>query len=222
MAPWAPYTLAKFLESPDVVRKKSVPWFKQSCPQSTPYVYKIMLGLAKAVRYLHGLSIKHKDIKPENILLYIGDQNVIPYLTDVGVSKVYKKGGETKYCDSTYAFLAPEQMDYRESSLKSDIWQLGCCYALLLAAAVGGTGAVESLHVSYNRTDENCSCNIAREYKYFIGTFKTICGSNSGTQRGAYDLVTGMLDFDLSRRSDIKTVQFKLEEMLSGLSKVDG
>ncbi|KAI1408850.1 kinase-like domain-containing protein [Hypoxylon sp. FL1857] len=222
MAPWAPYTLARFLQNPDPERKKALPWFEPGSTRSISSVYKIMLGLANAVGYLHGLSIKHKDIKPENILLRIDNQQVTPYLTDVGISKLYKQGKDTNYCDSTYAFLAPEQMDYRESSLRSDIWQLGCCYALLVAAAIGGTEATERLHVSDNRTDEKCSCNIALEYRYFIDAFESICSLNKNAKRDAYGLIIGMLDFNLLDRFDIKTVQLTLEGMLSDESNVDG
>ncbi|KAI1142965.1 hypothetical protein F5Y05DRAFT_137758 [Hypoxylon sp. FL0543] len=56
MAPWAPYTLAKFLHSPDSERKKAFPWFELNSTPSILSVYRIMLGLASAVGHLHGLS----------------------------------------------------------------------------------------------------------------------------------------------------------------------
>lgn len=70
MAPWAPYTLSRFLHTPDVKRKARCPWFQENSSESNRCIYQIMYGLADAVDYLHKHHIKHKDLKPDNILLY--------------------------------------------------------------------------------------------------------------------------------------------------------
>lgn len=63
MAPWAPYTLLQFLRSPDTSRKARCPWFAPNLLESDTCVYRVMYEIADAVASLHGLSIKHKDLR---------------------------------------------------------------------------------------------------------------------------------------------------------------
>jgi serine/threonine protein kinase len=163
MSPWAPCTLATFLQESDMERADRCPWFDPGAAASDHCVFRIMFELADAVSYLHGKKIKHKDLKPDNILLYReGTRHVTPLVTDVGVSKIEIPGGKTKYTDSTYAYLAPEQHNHESSDLRSDIWQLGCCFAELFAVSRGGAAGSLTLHQSFNRDDS--SCCIAMEH----------------------------------------------------------
>ncbi|KAH6880704.1 kinase-like domain-containing protein [Thelonectria olida] len=208
MAPWAPYTVLNFLHSSDIARGKRCPWFKVGTSKSDSCIYRIMYELADAVGYLHSLSIKHKDLKPENILLHgEGGDQITPLVTDVGVSKIYVPGGPTNYKDSTYEYLAPEQHEMKESTLKSDVWQLGCCFAELLALAKGGTRAVETLHDSFIRDEEDCACSIATEHDYFMKALAKICLPGNSAQKRAYATVAGMLDPNPLNRINIQVVQ---------------
>ncbi|KAK3315585.1 kinase-like domain-containing protein, partial [Apodospora peruviana] len=155
MFPWAPCTLSLFLRMPDFQREIRCPWFAQGSADSDRCIYRILFELADGVSYLHGRSIKHKDTKPDNILLHQenSSQCITPLITDVGISKVYIPGAGTNPRDSTYVYLAPEQHDMVASTLESDIWQLGCCFAEILSVAVGGTRAHEKLEDSFLRED---------------------------------------------------------------------
>ncbi|KAM0429619.1 hypothetical protein ACHAPT_006223 [Fusarium lateritium] len=195
MSPWAPFTLQKFLETSDDKRRAQCPWFQPGSPQSELCIYRIMQQLADAVAYLHHRLIKHKDIKPDNILLY--EPGSIPpraIVADVGVSKVLVHGGSTKYNDCSYPYLAPEQVAERESSLRADVWQLGCCFALLLAVSKAGMSGYRRLWTSFSRSGEDCSCQIAGEHGYFLKSFKDICLTKSWVDGAAYSLVSSMLD----------------------------
>ncbi|KAL0781812.1 hypothetical protein CaCOL14_003147 [Colletotrichum acutatum] len=214
MSPWAPFTLQEFLYTSNTNRKKHVPWFEPNQPTSDIGVYNIMMRLTEALAYLHGLSIKHKDIKPDNILLHTAGEEVTPYITDVGVSKVYWRGAKTNYDQSTYSFLSLEQLEHKESSLKADIWQLGCCFAMLLALVRGGQNGVMKLHVSYQRTDENCSCNIAKESEWFMRTLDELCSSGSAEQKHMHWIIRHMLDLDPSSRFEIGKVMEELRKLV--------
>ncbi len=214
MTPWAPYTLLQFLRRPDIKRRVDCPWFTPHLAESDKCIYRVMRGIADAVAFLHGLSIKHKDIKPDNILLHQeGTREITPIVTDVGLSKFYKHGANTDYIKSSYQYLAPEQLRQEDSSFKADIWQLGCCFAMLLALASGGTTAVNQLWTSFEWTDENCSCNIASEHSRFMKAFEEICLPGTIPQERAYALVTRMLDPNHLARLSIEKVQMELADL---------
>ncbi|TFA98821.1 Cell division control protein [Trichoderma ghanense] len=214
MSPWAPYTLFRFLNCSDVKRKTSCPWFQPDPAQSSRHIYRIMYELADAVAYLHGHGIKHKDIKPDNILLY-QEASEFPtaFITDVGVSKIYKPGGPTNFIKSTYAYLAPEQHAKKESSLRSDVWQLGCCFAEILAVAKSGLSGYVELHESFNRDDGDCACSIALEHPSFTAAFGAICMRGSAALKKAYAVAAEMLELEPQDRPTIDRVKRLLNEI---------
>jgi serine/threonine protein kinase len=207
MRPWAPFTLQKFLESSEEKRRAQCPWFQPGSPQSDWCTYRIMQQLAEAVAYLHRRSTKHKDIKPDNILLH--EPESIPpraIVADVGVSKVLVHNGSTKYDDCSYPYLALEQVKKRDSSIRADVWQLGCCFALLLAVSKAGTLGYRRLWISFSRSGEDCSCQIAGEHGHFMKSFRDIFSPRSWADREASSLVANMLDPVHETRIDIKEV----------------
>ncbi|KAH8205416.1 hypothetical protein TruAng_000322 [Truncatella angustata] len=204
MKPWAPCTLNRFLRISDAKRAKQCPWFVPGAVESDQCVYRIMYELADAVAYIHDRSIKHKDIKPENILFYReNDISITPMITDVGVSKVYIPGGTTNPKDSTYEYLSPEQHAETGSTPSSDIWQLGCCFAELLVVASGGSSAYRRLNWSYNNDNPDCACSIALEQTNFMGAFNELCVQGNDQQKTIHGLVCKMLDLEPSKRVDV-------------------
>ncbi|KAI9747817.1 MAG: hypothetical protein M1835_001965 [Candelina submexicana] len=83
--------------------------------------------LANALKYLHDSNVRHKDIKPQNIL--INRRTVL--FTDFGLSR-----DSTKLSKSTTEgptgltprYCAPEVADYEPRNASSDIWSLGCVF----------------------------------------------------------------------------------------------
>ncbi|RFU24002.1 hypothetical protein B7463_g12334, partial [Scytalidium lignicola] len=221
MAPWAPYTLWNFLLATDTCRNAEFPWFEPNLVSSDCCIYRIMLDVVAAVAFLHERSIKHKDIKPQNILLYREATGAIrPIVTDVGETKVYRAGTATDPKRSSYEYLAPEQQletENMQSNLKADIWQLGCCFAMLLAVARSGLSGLEKLWNSFTDTAENCSCNIANESVQFMAALHDICLPGSISQKHAHWVVTRMLDPNPTTRFSIQDVRLKL----ANLSKID-
>ncbi|KAF9773788.1 hypothetical protein IL306_008357, partial [Fusarium sp. DS 682] len=222
LRPWAPYTLEKFLTATDEARKTRCPWFKPHSPQSDLCIYRIMQQLACAVQYLHQKKkpIKHKDIKPDNILLYQpGSTGVRPLLTDVGVSKVFIRGGSTNFDDCSYSFLAPEQVARLESSLRADVWQLGCCFALLLGVSKRGRAGRDELWDSFCRTKDRRSCQIASEHEHFMRALKSMCAlSEAVSNQMAYQLVSGMLDKNPETRLNIQQVMLGLDQLIDQMN----
>jgi serine/threonine protein kinase len=86
----------------------------------------------------HKSSIKHKDLKPDNIL-YLdeseGDYSqprIRPIIADLGISKEDIVRAKTTK-PRTYQNWATEQHNGKRSSRQSDIFSLGCCLTWIYA-----------------------------------------------------------------------------------------
>lgn len=91
------------------------------------YVVKILEGL----HYLHQSDVVHCDLKAANILT---TKNGNVKLSDFGVSLNLRamERAETKDVAGTPNWMAPEVIELKGASTKSDIWSLGCTVIELL------------------------------------------------------------------------------------------
>lgn len=85
--------------------------------------------LAHTIRYLHGIEMLHKDIKPENVLLKSGRL----ILTDFGTAFDWSKTGQSMTRSNandgrTPRYQAPEVASAGEFHRSSDIWSLGVVF----------------------------------------------------------------------------------------------
>ncbi|XP_056160912.1 L-type lectin-domain containing receptor kinase IX.1-like [Syzygium oleosum] len=98
--------------------RKSLPWDVR---------YKIALGLAVALNYLHEdleQCVLHRDIKAANILL---DTNFNTKLGDFGVAKLVDPRFRTQMMDviGKYGYLAPEYLSEGKVTKESDMFSYG-------------------------------------------------------------------------------------------------
>jgi len=104
-----------------------------------PYLHTYFGCLAQAVAYLHRSSvrIRHKDIKPENVVI---DQFGLPVLTDFGLSKHFETGHHSDGPTAkTMKYADPEAMHETTRDERSDIFSLGCVYLEMATVIVGRT-----------------------------------------------------------------------------------
>ncbi|KAF8406156.1 hypothetical protein HHK36_008236 [Tetracentron sinense] len=109
-----------------------------------PTRYRIALGLAQGLAYLHHdllTPIIHRDIKSTNILLKADFQ---PKVADFGIAKVLQaRGGKdstTTVFAGTYGYLAPECAYSSKATTKCDVYSFG----VVLMELVTGKKPVEA------------------------------------------------------------------------------
>lgn len=100
--------------------------------------FKIALGVAKALAYLHHECLEwviHCDVKPENILL---DIHLEPKIADFGLAKLLNRGGadlNVSQIRGTRGYMAPEWASNLPITAKVDVYSYG---VVLLEIVRGG------------------------------------------------------------------------------------
>lgn len=96
---------------------------------------RLTVAMAKALQYMHGLGIYHKDVKPDNIM--IDDVSGSIKLLDLGFAETRLSATLTFFgrtLEGSPAYMAPEMLLERRASPATDIYSLGCT---LYEAATG-------------------------------------------------------------------------------------
>lgn len=146
MSPVADTDLAAFLEQTSVYVRAALPENAESSMIRLRYQARAMemcstlqtyFGcLATALAYLHDRSIRHKDIKPQNILVDKG--NVL--LTDFGLSRDFRDDVGSTTSGLTPAsprYSPPEVAAFEARNTSADVWSLGCVFFEMVAAMQG-------------------------------------------------------------------------------------
>ena len=94
--------------------------------------------LASALGFLHDNSIRHKDIKPQNILI----KNNEPCFTDFGLAVDWTEIGHSTTLGPTAMtprYSAPEVAACEPRNTSSDTWSLGCVFLEVWAVLKGAS-----------------------------------------------------------------------------------
>jgi serine/threonine protein kinase len=105
-----------------------------------------MACLVQGLEYLHDHFIRHKDIKPSNILVKKGTDYIHMYYTDFGISYDFSDAGlstTTGPTSMTKRYASPEVLRYEPRNTSSDIFSLGCVF-LEMQSVILGTSLPES------------------------------------------------------------------------------
>lgn len=80
--------------------------------------------LLKALEYMHGVSVVHMDLKPENIVLKDTITKEIK-LIDFGLSRKLEANVELRELTGTPEFVAPEVVNFDPLTCAVDMWSVG-------------------------------------------------------------------------------------------------
>ncbi|CBN80221.1 calcium/calmodulin-dependent protein kinase IV [Ectocarpus siliculosus] len=155
----------------------------------------LLREVVDAVAYLHGHSIIHFDIKPENILLHDADTDDIDVrLVDFGSAFVVGATGESgpKNDSGTIAYSAPEVLRGQSVSTAADMWSLGVVLYILLSG--------------FHPFDLEGGANDADVRRKVLARELTFESAHWSGKEGAVDLINQLLDSDPKRRPTAEAV----------------
>ena len=147
-------------------------------PMNAPFQSKILIlrrcfvCLSEALSYLHASDVRHKDIKPENILI---DQSGSLILTDFGISRRFPKNTPHSTNDQwkfTRKYASPEMMKGKTVPRDdpSDVFSLGCVFLEVATLLLGEDLKRFSKHytstVNNTGVEEAYHCNLPRLYSW--------------------------------------------------------
>lgn len=105
---------------------------RQTGPLSFPQTSLLLDQMASALDYAHSLGVVHRDIKPQNILMFNQQQVAV---SDFGIAKILNdtSGYSNTRASGTPSYMAPEQFAGRISKY-SDIYSLAVVTYQMLTA----------------------------------------------------------------------------------------
>ncbi|XP_058856025.1 MAP kinase-activated protein kinase 2-like isoform X2 [Acipenser ruthenus] len=92
----------------------------------------IMRDIGTAIEYLHLMNIAHRDVKPENLLYTVKEQNAVLKLTDFGFAKETTMHNSLQTPCYTPYYVAPEVLGPEKYDKSCDMWSLGVIMYILL------------------------------------------------------------------------------------------
>ena len=140
MSPYAEYNLKEYYEH--VLEDR----------HQRPILRTFFGCLANALAYLHQIAqIRHKDIKPANILV----RNGKVFLADFGISHYWHDRGASTTAEDvrkSLMYCAPEVADpsFRKRNTSADVWSLGCVFLEMYTILKGRSIDQFRLHLGCN------------------------------------------------------------------------
>jgi serine/threonine protein kinase len=126
----------------------------QQQPPVLPAIKSQMLGffscLGAAVEYIHSRKIRHRDIKPKNILIADGRVLIADFGSAISWDICRKTGTES--VGITPKYTAPEVLNGGHHGRAADIWALGCVFLELMTIICDKTRSDFELFPSSNAT----------------------------------------------------------------------
>ncbi|XP_077238887.1 serine/threonine-protein kinase ATG1c-like [Tasmannia lanceolata] len=105
-----------------------------SVPEATAKYF--MQQLAAGLKVLRENSLIHRDLKPQNLLLFTNDSNSLLKIADFGFARSLQPRGLAETLCGSPLYMAPEIMHLQKYDAKADLWSVG---AILFQLATGNT-----------------------------------------------------------------------------------
>ena len=115
-------------------------YLRREGPLAPDHALSVAAQVGSALDAAHARGLLHRDVKPANILLDLGEPGAPPlaYLADFGLTKhLESRSGITASGQfvGTIDYMSPEQIEGRDVDSRTDIYSLGCVVFETLAGA---------------------------------------------------------------------------------------
>jgi len=160
--------------------------------------------LADALVSLAFLRIRHKDIKPANIL--VKGYNVL--LTDFGMALDWTDIGRTTTQDEqrrSPEYCAPEAATNKPTHTSADIWSLGCVYFDIMTVLSGETLAKRRKYFQENGSEDICFWNNEDAISGWLAVLRKERGTKGGNE--PLDWIERMLKQKEYERPNARTLK---------------
>ncbi|OCL00876.1 kinase-like protein [Cenococcum geophilum 1.58] len=127
------------------------------------FLYPKIGCLASAIAYLHEQKVRHKDLKPSNVLL---SRNNL-WVTDFGTSTDFSLLSTSATEDGergTPKYFAPEVAAFKPNGRSADVFSLGCIFLEILTAVKYGT--LRPMRMSRPAMDGSFQSNLNRRQQW--------------------------------------------------------
>ncbi|CAH9130572.1 unnamed protein product [Cuscuta epithymum] len=95
-----------------------------------------MQQLASGLKVLRENNLIHRDLKPQNLLLSVNDDNAVLRIADFGFARSLQPRGLAETLCGSPLYMAPEIMQLQKYDAKADLWSVG---AILFQLVTGRT-----------------------------------------------------------------------------------
>jgi serine/threonine protein kinase len=166
--------------------------------------------ITSAMLYLHRNSIKHKDIKPLNILL---SHNGL-WITDFGHSSDFSEFSDSATTGSergTIKYCAPEVAAFERSGRSADVFSLGCIFFEMAALEEYTLEEMKDFRPSADRSFHNNLQNILPIFDTF---------GNTDLDHLPMSLVKRMLSRNPADRPDLASIS-KVLDLFQAFSTIE-
>lgn len=167
---------------------------------SKRYIFRSFLCIAEAVAFLHQNMIRHKDLKPSQILLSPHGL----WLTDFGWSKDMSMHSRTTTSNGesmTVRYQAPERAARERCSRSEDIFTLGCTFLEMALRVADDTAAIID---SWSSVDGEKWSFQAHLHRY--STWVSPLFSTSTRLANLAIIISRMMRWECDRRPSIESV----------------
>jgi serine/threonine protein kinase len=166
--------------------------------------------LIGVITYLHEQRIRHKDIKPSNVLL----AHTGVWLADFGISSDFSdlSSSQSEATDrGTPKYFAPEVASFKKSGRPSDIFSLGCIFLEMVALL--GSVSLDELKALRPEQNGSFQANLQHKTSWF-----TLLRSDSVQLRHLLCEIERMVDENAKSRP----LAFQLDRHLAIIAQFGG
>ncbi|XP_044474321.1 serine/threonine-protein kinase ATG1c-like isoform X1 [Mangifera indica] len=100
-----------------------------------------MKQLAAGLQVLRDNNLIHRDLKPQNLLLFTDDSNAVLKIADFGFARSLQPRGLAETLCGSPLYMAPEIMQLQKYDAKADLWSVGAILFQLVTGKTPFTGS---------------------------------------------------------------------------------